>query len=381
MTNSAKVVYAQSSDIKSRTHLEYRRDMKKKAIAELEFLPFLHHILLNSRKTPLLKVVKSGGDAELWFGNDNNISQQPDYRAEWEDKQSFLYEFQYATETENLSHFDFKVSKVGKKTKGVRIPHKDREFFYVAKPTAQYAFISPEWIMQNGREAPVPAWGSRPAYRVPRDIFISQLKNGGEEIQKVIDIINDKNILLDFQHEFLSLEDNKLSRRLQQVVDDKKILTIMPNNLDGFYEVCYLLEKLGKSPDNPGVWLVYLASFFHADMTAMELARFMFSIDFLYFKCGDIRKNEQNIMATTIADVARFIGKYPFKEGLFCKNKQEAPIEETRQILFSINLLEDLTQDIVVNLNVNTPKITNIFATVPDIKKITTHIKEYNLNE
>jgi transposase-like protein len=31
-----KTIYAQSSDIKSRTYLEYRRDMKKKAIAELE---------------------------------------------------------------------------------------------------------------------------------------------------------------------------------------------------------------------------------------------------------------------------------------------------------------------------------------------------------
>ncbi len=31
----AKMVYAQSSDIKARSYLEYRRDMKKKAIAEL----------------------------------------------------------------------------------------------------------------------------------------------------------------------------------------------------------------------------------------------------------------------------------------------------------------------------------------------------------
>ena len=37
----AKTIYAQSSDIKSRTYLEYRRDMKQKAIAELEILPWL----------------------------------------------------------------------------------------------------------------------------------------------------------------------------------------------------------------------------------------------------------------------------------------------------------------------------------------------------
>lgn len=36
-----KTIYAQSSDIKSRTYLEYRKDMKKKAIAELEALEWL----------------------------------------------------------------------------------------------------------------------------------------------------------------------------------------------------------------------------------------------------------------------------------------------------------------------------------------------------
>jgi hypothetical protein len=36
MKTNSKIIYAQSSDIKSRTYLEYRKDMKKKAIAELE---------------------------------------------------------------------------------------------------------------------------------------------------------------------------------------------------------------------------------------------------------------------------------------------------------------------------------------------------------
>jgi hypothetical protein len=33
-----KTTYAQSSDIRSRTYLEYRKDMKRKAIVELEVL-------------------------------------------------------------------------------------------------------------------------------------------------------------------------------------------------------------------------------------------------------------------------------------------------------------------------------------------------------
>jgi len=36
MSKDAKMIYAQSNDIKARTYLEYRIDMKKKAIAELE---------------------------------------------------------------------------------------------------------------------------------------------------------------------------------------------------------------------------------------------------------------------------------------------------------------------------------------------------------
>ena len=41
MVPDTKTIYAQSSDIKSRTYLEYRKDMKQKAIAELEVLPWL----------------------------------------------------------------------------------------------------------------------------------------------------------------------------------------------------------------------------------------------------------------------------------------------------------------------------------------------------
>jgi len=53
MKLDAKTTYAQSSDIKSRTYLEYRRDMKRKAIAELEVREWLETLL---RKTYNKKV-------------------------------------------------------------------------------------------------------------------------------------------------------------------------------------------------------------------------------------------------------------------------------------------------------------------------------------
>jgi hypothetical protein len=40
-----KTTYAQSSDIRSRTYLEYRKDMKRKAIVELEVLEWLENKL------------------------------------------------------------------------------------------------------------------------------------------------------------------------------------------------------------------------------------------------------------------------------------------------------------------------------------------------
>lgn len=375
MTTSSKVIYAQSSDIKSRSYLEYRRDMKKKAIAELEFLPFLKDVLAAHHNDESLTVKKYGGDAELWFGTGANVTQQPDYQAEW-GTQSFLYEFQYAEQTQKLTHFDFKVSKVGIKKKGKRIPHKDREFFYVAKPDEAYAFVTPDWIMKNGKEGPVPAWGSRPAYRVPRAKLMKEMVTDNTEISDIITMIDNKNLLLSYQHEFLSLEAERLSRCLQNVVDAEELFKIVPGTLSNFYEVCYLLDKIDKIPDNAGVWLVYLASFFKKDITAMQLAQFMFALDFLYFKLTAVSDNEKQSLIDTIGKVAEFINNYPFDKGLFTKDPKNPPLEETRQILFSINLLEDLTQDIAVKVDDSVKKIERIFERVPNVSEVAAQIKE-----
>lgn len=376
MTQSGKVIYAQSSDIKSRTFSEYRRDMKKKAIAELEFLPFLKQVLANCRDVQLLDVRKHGGDAELWFSTDGRISQEPDYIAEWRDGKSFLYEFQYAEQTENLNYFDFKVSKVGKKNKKVRIPHQDREFFYVVKPDKKYAFISPEWIMENGDEGAVPAWGNRTAYRVPSQVFVSRLESGGRAIENIITAIDNKNRLLNFQHNFLSMEADLLSRRLQNVTDGKEILKIVPGSLQGFYESCYLLNRLGKFPDNPGVWLGYLSSFIDEIIDSITLAKFVFLLDFLYFCCVKMEENEKEIFIKSVVNIANIIKNYQSTDGLLSRDARTSTIEETRQILFAINLLEDLIQEVAVKYDTSMNKIDKIFQTVPDVNATAARIQE-----
>ena len=60
MKPDTKTVYAQSSDIKSRTYLEYRKDMKQKAIAELEVLPWLKEKI--RKKDKKAHVEKFGGN-------------------------------------------------------------------------------------------------------------------------------------------------------------------------------------------------------------------------------------------------------------------------------------------------------------------------------
>ena len=105
--------------------------------------------------------------------------------------------------------------------------------------------------------------------------------------------VDDKNYLLEFQSEIMEQEARRLSRELQQVVDEERLLSIVPRTLEGFYRVCFLLDRIVKQPDAPGVWLVYLMSFFNDAMSAVDLARYIYALDFLYFKCRSVQKNER----------------------------------------------------------------------------------------
>lgn len=376
MTTAMRTVYAQSNDIRSRTCTQYRLDMKKKAIAELEFLPFLQRLLAARHNDSSVRVRKHGGDALLWFAPKGRVSQDPDYQTSWSNGKSCLYEFQLAEATEKLRLFDFKEAKVGKKLPGrARQPHTDREFFYIIKDTQRYAFIPPEWIAENGTIGSVTAWGSRSAYCVPRDIFLSLFADGDADLARTIAAVDDKNYLLEFQSEFMEQETRRLSRELQQVVDDEKLLSIVPRTLDGFYRVCYLLDKIGKQPDAPGVWLVYLASFFNDSIRAIDFARYIYALDFLYFKCANIQENERTVLQRCIAQAVEYIGRRVADTGALAIDPRESPLEETRQVLFAINLLEDLKQDAVVNCGIDLPAATKIFEIIPDAARTASYIR------
>ena len=380
MTTPMRAVYAQSSDIRSRSWLEYRRDMKKKAIAELEFLPFLQQVLAEQHGDISLRVNKHGGDAQLWFDTSGRgVTQDPDYLAGWGDGESRLYEFQLAEKSDGLQFFDFKEAKVGKKQRGQpRVPHTDRDFFYVVKDLAQYAFITPAWIAEKGVLRGVPAWGNRTAYRVPRDIFLPLFVSSNSDLERVVSVIDDKNCLLEFQFDFMEQEARRLAIDLQQVIDEDKLLSIVPGTLDGFYRVCFLLDKIGKQPDAPGVWMVYLRSFFNDNIKAADFARYIYALDFLYFKCRNLPENERVALEQAIVQAMAYIERRftAAGEAVLTADPTTAPIEEVRQIIFAINLIEDIRQDAAVTWGVDAPMVDTIFDTIPDVPRTVAYIKD-----
>lgn len=378
MTIPPRIAYAQSSSLRSRPWPQYRQDMKKKAIVELEILPFLRQVLARKHKDSSLRVEKHGGDALLWF---SKVSPDPDYRAAWGKDETFLYEFQLAEDTDKLKFFDFKESKVGKKVRGAdsRPPFTDRQFFYILKDRGQYAFIAPQWIAENGTIGSVAAWGRAVTYRVPKEVFLKQFVDGGKDLVETIKVVADKNYLLEFQAKFLKQENKRLSRELQQVVDEEKLLSIVPHTLEGFYRVCYLLDKIGKRPDAPGVWLVYLASFFTDAMRPVDFARYIYALDFVYFNRSDLQENERTVLQRAIEQAISYISRRidaNAETGALAIDPHEAPLEETRQILFAINLIEDIKQDAAVKLGLPLATAEKIFELIPDAAKTAGYIRD-----
>ena len=375
---SNKITYAQSSDIKSRTFQEYRYDMKKKAIAELEFLPTLENILRKEKNDQSLVVKKHGVDSKLWFAQDKRPSSKPDYITKNNDGEEFLYEFQYAQKND-LKFFDFKEAKVGKKYRGERTPHADRKFFYVIQSNKAYGFFSPCWIAKHGEKGVVPAWGNRMAYRVKSEIFLSVVNNRSKDVDKTILYVERKLKLLDFQKLFLIKEIQELSAFLQQSVDRKEIFKIVPTTVLGFFKICLLLNKMQEKPKNAGVWLVYACSFFAENLSSVDLARLTFCIDFLYFANygNDIQSNEISSLEDFVLKSINRIKNNFQSDGSCLPEPQVAPVDAIQATLFALNLLEDISQCLhYINDSVKIKPIKKIFDFLPDASQTATYVQK-----
>lgn len=208
MNLDTKTIYAQSSDIKSRTYLEYRKDMKQKAIAELEVLPWLRDKIRDKDKKAIVE--KCGGDKFIWFLRKGGITREPDFIVKYAGGEVKYIEFQYAKE--QLRAYDFKISKIAPKDRKLkkRVPKKDTEILYIIKPTSEFALIEPAWIVKNSKETVAAAWGNAPVFRVPSDNFGKILRTDNA-LKNVCGQIDKKAAILDFQHEAITAEKERLS--------------------------------------------------------------------------------------------------------------------------------------------------------------------------
>jgi hypothetical protein len=319
---------------------------------------------LNPKKE--IKIYKAGGDRFLWFLRKGGVSREPDFIAEINNDKKIEFEFQYA-EKGDLEFYDFKVSKVVKKKNGERQPIENKFFVYIHKPLLKYALFKPDWIIKNGNYGMVEAWRSY-AFRVPKEKFESLLKTD-EYLKPLCEVIDAKNFILNFQHQLIDINKDKLSHLLQGVIDENKIVRIMPKNLDSFFKVCFVLDNLNKIPQNADLWLIYLLSYINRENNLEEIPKITYCIDFLYSKI-ELKQNELAQLIDKINGLLKNIKTFYQQDGSYRSSLKISPLEETRYALFSINLLEDLTQDIIFYYDVSDLNpISKIYENISDIDK------------
>lgn len=85
-------------------------------------------------------------------------------------------------------------------------------------------------------------------------------------------MIDAKMKILNFQHQLLNIWENELSNELQKVIDEEKLVKIIPKTLDGLFKVCFILDHLNKIPENVKLWLVYLLSYANTKLTLKEIS-------------------------------------------------------------------------------------------------------------
>jgi len=372
MNLDGKTIYAQSSDIKSRTYLEYRKDMKKKAIAELEILEWLEDKVKELYAHKSVNVYKSGGDKFLWFLRQGGVTREPDYIAEVDDKK-IEFEFQYA-EKADLKFYDFKVSKISKSKKDKREPIIDKFFIFIHKPSLSYAIFTAEWIFENSQCGFVAAWRCY-AYRVPKENFESLLKPD-PALKSICQKIDAKNFIHNFQHQLIDLNKDKLSKLLQGVIDEDKIVKIMPKDLDSFFNVCFILDNLNRIPQNTSLWLIYILTYINKDIILEDIAKIVFCIDFLYSKL-ELETNELSQLIIKIKELLTQIKSFYQNDGSYKSSLKSSPLEETRYAIFSINLLEDVIQDIIYYYSVSELQpIKKIYENLNDFQQTYKLIRE-----
>jgi len=150
----------------------------------------------------------------------------------------------------------------------------------------------------------------------------------------------------------------------------------MPKDLDSFFKVCFILDHLNKIPQNANLWLIYLLTYINKDILLEDITKIVYCIDFLYSKI-DVKPNELNQLINKVEELILKIKSFYQDDGSYKSSLTSSPLEETRYALFSINLLEDLIQDIIYYYSVSELQpIKKIYENVNDIEKTSKLIRE-----
>lgn len=341
-----RTIYAQASDIKSRTFLEYRKDMKRKAIIELELLEWLNK-KIPQKYGKHVRVSKAGGDAFLWFLRKGGITREPDYQINNEDSLRAI-EMQYGSNLISQGIYDFKISKISSKVRGqsIRSPKEELLIFYLFEDSpTKYAFLKPKWIQKNSSQGVSPAWGNAPTYKLPGEQMLTQVHDD-HSLSLVWKQVKGKWALLDFQHSSIENTKNRLSSLLQKNIDEEKLIKIIPNSLESFFTVCFLLDTMQKIPESLNTWLVYVLSYINKNSSSEDIFKIVYCMDFLYTKT-ELPPNELQLVTNAITDLLSILKSLAQPNGSYSSDKHLSPVEETRYCLFAINLLEDMSQDIL----------------------------------
>ena len=92
----------------------------------------------------------------------------------------------------------------------------------------------------------------------------------------------------------------------------------------------------------------------------------------------DLKKNEINKLVEGIKSLHKKLKQFSKPDGSFQSSKTIAPLEDTRYSLFAINILEDLTQDILFyyGSNLRLTPVSRIYQIVSGIDKTFQFIKK-----
>jgi hypothetical protein len=188
-----------------------------------------------------------------------------------------------------------------------------------------------------------------------------------------------KNFILNFQHKLIEIYKEKLSNLLQSVIDKNKTVKIIPKDLESFFKVCFILDNINRVPQKANSWLNHLLTFINDKISLEDISKITYCIDFLYSKIK-LQPNELEQLITKAKLLLEMIKGFYQNDGSYKSSINLSPLEETRYALFSINLLEDLIQDMIYYYPESVKElkpINKIYENIEDIEKTYNLIKNF----